>query len=130
MTNSIPTSLPFVQAGFPSPADDYIETPLDLNKLMIKHPIATFFVRVAGESMSGAGILPGDLLVVDRSLEAVSGKIIVAIVQGEFTVKRFLKKGTSFYLIAENKNYPPLKLTPEMDFQVWGVVTWVIHKAV
>lgn len=130
MTNIIPTTLPTVQAGFPSPAADYIETPLDLNKLMIKHPIATFFVRVSGDSMKGAGILPGDLLVVDRSLEACSGKIVVAVVQGEFTVKRLLKKKEIFYLMAENMDYPPLKITPEMDFQVWGVVTWVVHKAI
>lgn len=118
-----------VQAGFPSPADDYLEAALDLNELMIRHPAATFFVRVVGDSMEGAGINPGDLLVVDRAEEAVSGKIVLAVVNGEFTVKRLMKKGASVYLVAENKHYPPLKITSAMDFQVWGVVMWVVHKA-
>lgn len=130
MNKTIPLFLTTIPAGFPSPADDYIESALDLNELMIRHPLATFFVKVAGDSMEGAGILPGDMLVVDRAEEPASGKIVVAVVQGEFTVKRLLKKGSSLYLVAENKHYPPLKITPEMEFQVWGVVMWVIHKAV
>lgn len=126
----IPLLLNTVEAGFPSPAAEYVETALDLNKLMIRHPAATFFVRVSGDSMVGANISQGDLLVVDRSEEAVNNKIVVAVVRGEFMVKRLIKNERGLFLIAENKNYPPLKITPEMDFQVWGVVMWVVHKAV
>lgn len=117
-----------IAAGFPSPAEDYIEKRLDLNELMIKHPIATFFVRVAGESMVDAGIRSGDILVVDRSVSPASGKIVVAVLNGEFTVKRLVigKRGVS--LIAENKSYPTIDVTKDMDFQVWGVVTYVIHR--
>lgn len=117
-----------IQAGFPSPADEYLEGTLDLNHLLVRHPAATFFVRVEGDSMEGAGIFSGDILVVDRALEPTCGKIVVAVVRGEFTVKRLIKKGQDLFLVAENKNYPPLKITPQMDFQVWGTVTWVIHK--
>ncbi len=124
--------LPFfsegVKAGFPSPADDYIEKLLDLNELMISHPAATFFVRAEGNSMEGAGIFSGDILVVDRSLEAVSGKIIIAVVNGEFTVKKLVKKKDALYLVAENPRYPAIQITPDLDFLVWGVVTFVIHK--
>lgn len=126
-----------VDAGFPSPAEEYLEGPLDLNRLMIRHPVATFFVRVQGNSMEGAGIFSGDILVVDRAERAMSGKIIVATIQGEFTVKRLVeklveKKGhdrkKKLFLVAENKDYAPIEITPESDFQVWGVVTWVLHK--
>lgn len=124
--------LPFfiegVKAGFPSPADDYIEKLLDLNELMISHPAATFFVRAEGCSMEGAGIFSGDILVVDRSLEAVSGKIIIAVVNGEFTVKRLVKRKEALFLEAENPRYKPIQITPDLDFLVWGVVTFVIHK--
>ncbi|MCB1149609.1 MAG: translesion error-prone DNA polymerase V autoproteolytic subunit [Chlamydiia bacterium] len=123
-----PCSLPIVssdvQAGFPSPADDYIENHLDLNELMIKRPAATFFVRVEGDSMTGAGIDSGDTLVVDRSLEAADGRIIIAVINGEFTVKRFLKRGPK--LAAENPRYPDILISENLDFQVWGVVTYVI----
>ena len=117
-----------VQAGFPSPADDYIEKDLDLNELMIPHPAATFFVKVDGDSMLDAGIQSGDLLVVDRSLEATNGKIIVAIVNGEFTVKRLLIKGNSVFLAPENSKFSLIKIQPDTDFQIWGVVSYVIHK--
>jgi DNA polymerase V len=126
---SLPLFLSSVEAGFPSPAEEYLEGMLDLNKLMIKHPAATFFVRAAGDSMSGAAIHPGDILMVDRAEEAVSGKIILAVVNGEFTVKRFIKKGRNISLQPENPRYPVIEITPESDFQVWGVVTWVIHKS-
>ncbi|MCB1114131.1 MAG: translesion error-prone DNA polymerase V autoproteolytic subunit [Chlamydiia bacterium] len=125
----LPLFLSSVEAGFPSPAEEYIEGTLDLNKLMIQHPAATFFVRASGDSMQDAAINPGDILVVDRALEASSGKIVLAVVNGEFTVKRLLKKGGKLYLVPENKRFSPLLITKEMDFQVWGVVTWVIHKA-
>lgn len=125
---SIPVAGADVQAGFPSPAEDYIEKRLDLNELMIKHPAATFFVRTQGESMRDAGIQSGDILIVDRSLEPASGKLIVAVLNGEFTVKRFVKRKGKLYLVAENPDYPDICVEPDSDFQVWGVVTYVIHQ--
>lgn len=117
-----------VKAGFPSPADDYMEEKLDLNEHLIQHPAATFFVRVEGDSMKGAGILKGDLLIVDRALEASNGKIVIAVINGEFTVKRIRKVQETVFLEAENPHYPPIQIDPNWDFQVWGVVTYVIHK--
>lgn len=117
-----------VSAGFPSPAEDTIEKTLDLNELLIKHPAATFFVRVQGSSMKDAHILDGDVLIVDRAKKAVSGSIVVAILNGEFTVKRIEKKGETVWLVPENRKFPPTEIKPEMEFQVWGVVTYVIHK--
>ncbi len=119
-----------VQAGFPSPAADDEEKPLDLNSYVVEHPTATFFVKVAGDSMIGANIRRGDILVVDRSLEAQNGKIVLAVVDGEFTVKRFFKRGEMIVLEAENRDYPNIEIQPGRDFQVWGVVTFVIHKTV
>ena len=117
-----------VAAGFPSPADDYIDRGLDLNELLVQHPAATFFVRVAGDSMTGAGIHDQDILVVDRSLAAASGRIVIAIVNGELTVKRLLCRGNTLQLVAEHPDYPPLAVTEEMGFEVWGVVTAAIHR--
>ena len=116
-----------VSAGFPSPAEDYLEGKLDLNKHLIEHPAATFFVRVSGDSMLGAGIHCGDLLIVDRALEATDGRVIIAVVNGELLVKRLHIKGKYLSLIADNPNYPPLQITAETEFQTWGVVTNVIH---
>ena len=117
-----------VSAGFPSPADDYIDRMLDLNELLVQNPAATFFVRVAGDSMTGAGINHDDLLVVDRSLEPISGKIVIAVLNGELTVKRLLKNEKSCELVAENPKYSPIELTEESECEVWGVVTSVIHQ--
>jgi DNA polymerase V len=117
-----------VSAGFPSPADDHIEQALDLNEHLIKHPAATFFVRADGDSMLGAGIHPGDLLIVDRALEAREGSVIIAVVDGEFTVKRFEKRGVTMFLLPENKAYEPIEIKEGMDFEVWGVVTNSVHK--
>jgi DNA polymerase V len=114
-----------VQAGFPSPADDFVEEYLDLNRLLVRHREATFFVRVAGDSMIGAGIHSGDILVVDRSLEAMSGKIVIAIVDGELTVKRLYIHEGSILLKPENPDYPDIPVTAGLE--VWGVVTSVIH---
>jgi DNA polymerase V len=116
-----------VSAGFPSPADDFIEDKIDLNEKLIRHPAATFFVRARGSSMRGAGIADGDLLVVDRALEAKNNSVIIAVVNGEFTVKRFIKKGKKAYLLPENRSYKPIEITGDLDFTVWGVVTNVIH---
>lgn len=119
-----------VKAGFPSPADDFIEHQLDLNELIIQHPAATFFVRANGNSMLGAGIRSGDILVVDRSLTASNGKIVIALLNGEFTVKRLQvdPKGKGITLHSENEVYSPIEVPDESDFQVWGVVTYVIHR--
>jgi DNA polymerase V len=126
---TIPVATASVQGGFPSPADDYIEKSLDLNELVVRHPAATFYVRVEGNSMEGAGIYSGDILVVDRSLPSASGKIIIAILNGEFTVKRLITEGKQIFLHPENPQFQRIEVKEESDFQVWGVVTYVIHKA-
>jgi DNA polymerase V len=117
-----------VPAGFPSPADDYLDKKLDLNEYLVKHPAATFFVRVSGDSMIEAGIHDGDILIVDRSLPALDGRIIIAILDGELTVKRLRKKGQQITLVPENDLYEPIEINEFNDFEVWGVVTNVIHK--
>lgn len=124
----LPAFLSPVQAGFPSPADDYIENQLNINELVVQRPAATFFVRVEGESMADANIHSGDILVVDRSIQASSGKIVVAVINGEFTVKRFVLKNGSAYLQPENPKFPAIKIEAGAEFQIWGVVTYVIHK--
>jgi len=116
-----------VAAGFPSPADDYIEKTLDLNDLLIKKPAATFFVRAEGESMLGAGIHPNDILVVDRSIEAVVGKVVICALNGELTVKRLKSIGKEIILGAENPAYQDITVQEEVDLVIWGVVTNVIH---
>ncbi len=123
----LPLFLSRIAASFPSPADDYIDRPLDLNELLIRHKAATFFVRAQGDSMTGAGIHDGDLLVVDRAVEPVNGHIVVAALNGELTVKQMHRRGRRLRLMATNERYPPLEVTPEVDFVVWGVVTHVIH---
>lgn len=123
-----PLFLSKVPAGFPSPADDYLEGKLDLNEHLIKHKSATFFVRVAGDSMLGAGIHDGDLLIVDRALEAQNKSVVVAVVNGEFTVKRIKKQHGRVWLMPENKNYQPMEMLEGSELEVWGVVTNVIHK--
>lgn len=117
-----------VAAGFPSPGDDHWEAKLDLNEHLIQHPAATFFVRVSGDSMIGAGINDGDVLVVDRSLVCKESSIIIAVVNGELTVKRFFKRGAVIALVSENPKYQDIIVTEEMDFRIWGIVTTVIHK--
>jgi DNA polymerase V len=117
-----------VPCGFPSPADDYVEAALDLNELVIAHPEATFYVRVSGDSMKHAAISPGDVLVVDRALLPGDQDIVVALIDGEFTVKRLCRKGKATYLVAANPAYAPVRVTGAMQFQVWGVVTYCIHR--
>jgi len=117
-----------VAAGFPSPADDHLEATLDLNQYLIRRPSATFFVRASGDSMINAGINNDDILVVDRSLEARHGDIIIAALNGELTVKRLHCRDTKVALKPENPNYPMLDITEEMNFHIWGVVTSVIHQ--
>jgi DNA polymerase V len=117
-----------VSAGFPSPAADYEENKLDLNKYLVKHPAATFFVRVIGDSMVGASISCGDLLIVDRSLEPRDKSVIIAVVNGELTVKRIRIRKGKIALVPENEKYPDQEIAEDTDFEVWGVVTSVIHQ--
>jgi DNA polymerase V len=119
-----------VSAGFPSPADDYLDLPIDLNEFLIKHPAATFYVRVKGNSMEGAGIRNGDLLIVDRAEDPRNKSIVLGVIDGEFTVKRIKKKGSDLYLMPDNPEFKPIKINDNMDFQVWGVVTYVVHKPI
>ena len=124
---ALPIFLGRLPAGFPSPADDYLEGKLDLNRHLIKHPAATFFVRVTGDSMIGAGIHSGDLLVVDRSLEAADKNVVVAVLDGDLTVKRLFKQNGVLRLLPENLNYQPIEITAQQTIEIWGVVTSVIH---
>jgi DNA polymerase V len=116
-----------VSAGFPSPASDYIEERLDLNEHLVKHPAATFFVRADGDSMQGAGIYNGDILVVDRSLEPADMCVVIATLESEFTVKRLRISNGKATLQPENQKYRPMEITEDSDFKIWGVVTYVIH---
>ena len=132
----LPLFITPVPAGFPSPAEEYSDTKLDLNRHLIGNPNSTFFVAIIGDSMVDADIRSGDIAIVDRSIEANSGDIIVAIVDNEFTIKRLeIRLGKTKYeqptvrLLAENKDFEPIEVTQNMTFQVWGVVTYTIHKA-
>ena len=125
---SIPIFSSRVQAGFPSPADDHLEDQLDLNKHLIHHQEATFFVRAQGESMLNAGIHPGDILIVDKSLPAKSGKIVIAVVDGEFTVKRLHKYKGKVSLKAENSEFEDIEIQEGSELIIWGIVTSTIHQ--
>lgn len=127
-SNAVPFYSSTVRAGFPSPADDYIEDNLDLSQYLIKRPAATFIVRVSGDSMIKAGIFPGSLLVVDRSIKPTDGKIVIAALVGDLTVKRLSIKSNSVKLIAENDDYAPISITGDLDMVIWGVVTSVIQE--
>ena len=126
-STELPLFLANISAGFPSPADDYIDKKLDLNEFLIKHPAATFFVRVEGESMINAGIHSGDILIVDRAAHPNNDNVVIAVLEGELTVKRIRRKRGKLYLVADNPEFAPLEITTEMNFEVWGVVTYVIH---
>ncbi|MGZ5029556.1 MAG: LexA family protein [Methylobacter sp.] len=116
-----------VAAGFPSPADDYVEKTLDLNELLVQKPAATFFVRAQGLSMIGAGIHHNDILVVDRSIEPVSGKVVICALNGELTVKRLERGNNKWKLKAENPDYSDITVFEDLELVIWGVVTNVIH---
>ena len=116
-----------VAAGFPSPADDYLDRPLDFNALLIENPAATFAVRIAGESMTGAGLYPGDIAVVNRARAPVSGNVILALVDGDFTIKRYRKRGAHIRLTAENPKFSDIVISEGATFEVWGVVTHSIR---
>ncbi len=125
-----PLELPYIDsgisAGFPSPALDFIDLSIDLNKHLIKHPSATFYGRVKGDSLTDAGIHDGDLLIIDRSLEPKDGKIAVCIIDGEFTAKRIKVEKDTLWLVPENKSYKPIQINEHNDFYIWGMVTHVI----
>ena len=116
-----------VEAGFPSPADDHLDEMLDLNEHLIKNPAATFMVRAKGDSMINAGIRSGDLLVVDKSLEAADEDIVIALIDGHFTVKRLRRSGGTLRLVPENPSHSPIVINSETNVEIWGVVTNVIH---
>lgn len=126
-----PYQIPFyesrVAAGFPSPASDGQEGEIDLNTMLVRHPASTFLVRVQGESMIGAGIHPNDVLVVDRSIQATNGKVVIAVIDGEMTVKRLSRRQGRVLLLPENPSFPPIEISEQQAFMVWGVVTSVIH---
>ncbi len=117
-----------IAAGFPSPAEEYVEIALDLNKELIKHPASTFYARVKGDSMVDAGIQDGDLLVIDKALEPKEGSIAVCYLDGEFTVKRLAVREECVYLMPANAEFKPIRITEENEFLVWGLVAYVIHK--
>lgn len=116
-----------VSAGFPSPADDYVESPLSLDELVTRRPESTFFVRASGESMLGAGIRNGDILVVDRVEDPRPGAVVIAMVSGEMLVKRLSKGGEHWFLEAANPSYQSIEITEELECVIWGVVTHVLH---
>lgn len=125
----IPLFTAGVSAGFPSPADDFVDRSLDLNEFLIRHPSATYFVKVEGTSMIGSGIHPGDILIVDRAIEPSDSSIVIAVLNGEFLVKRFRRDSNGCRLLSENPSYKAIELKEGMHLEVWGVVTYVIHKA-
>lgn len=117
-----------IRAGFPSPAEDYLEQNVCLQDLLIEHPAATFLVRVEGDSMRDAGILDGDIAVVDRAIAPAGDKIVVAVVDGEFTIKRLIYRGGRCFLESANPAYAPIEITEGTENAVWGVITSVIHR--
>jgi DNA polymerase V len=130
---AVSAALPFysslISAGFPSPADDHLQNKLDLNAPLVKHPAATFFVRVQGESMCDANVHEGDILVVDKAEPVTHNKIVVAILNGEYVCKRLYKRGGVLRLMPENPAFKPIEITDGMDFEIWGVVTHILHEA-
>lgn len=129
---SVPLEIPLaesgVHAGFPSPADDFLEGSLDLNRLVIRHPEATFFARVEGDSMKDEGIVEGDILVVDKSIEPYDGCLAVAVIDGEFTLKRVRMEPDKILLVPANPKYKVIEIFPDNEFSVWGVVRYVVKK--
>jgi DNA polymerase V len=124
----IPFFMMPVAAGFPSPADDFMEPGLDFNQYLIRHPAATYCLRVSGESMLGAGIHNGDLLVIDKAIPPEHGKVVIASLDGRFTCKRLIKDKGRYFLFADNETFKPIALTDGNDWEVWGVATYVIHR--
>ena len=127
-TRLLPLANEAISAGFPSPAEDYIELGIDLNKYLVKNPISTFFLRVSGNSMNNAGIYSNDLLIIDRSINPNPNDIVVALLDGEFTLKRLIKKQDSYYLKADKENYPAINLYEYVEIEIWGVAIYSIHE--
>ena len=117
-----------VSAGFPSPAEDHLDLSLDLNEYIVKHPSSTFYIYAKGDSMIDSNIQDGDLMVVDKSINPNNKSIVIAVINGEFTVKRILYIDKKMYLSHDNQKYNPIEITTDMDFEIWGVVTHVIHQ--
>ena len=124
---SIPIANECISAGFPSPADDYLDIGIDLNEQLIRNPESTFFLRVSGYSMTEAGINDGDLLIIDRSIDPRPGRIVVAVLDGNFTLKRLTLRSEKLYLEAANPNYPSIDITLYQNVQIWGVAIYSIH---
>ena len=127
LSHLLPLYISGVNAGFPSPAEDHTDLNLDLNEHLIQHPSATFYVYARGDSMIDSGIYDGDLLIVDRALEPANNSIVIAIVNGEFTVKKIIKNNNKLYLMPNNVNYTSIEITSDTNFEIWGVVTYTIH---
>ena len=127
-SRSIPLTSNSISAGFPSPADDFKEIRISLDRELVKNEEATFYARVSGNSMENAGLSDGDLIVIDKSLNPENNKIAVCFLDGEFTVKRIIKRKQNLYLKPENKNYKEIKISSENDLLIWGIVTFVIKK--
>lgn len=128
MHNEFPSPSSPIPIGFSSVIDEAAELALDLNRLCIKHPNATFFVRVKGDSMERAGIYSNDILIVDRAVTPTSGRVVVAVFNGEFIVRRLRLDESAQFLVAENPHYSPIQIKKESDFSIWGVVTYVLHQ--
>jgi DNA polymerase V len=124
---TIPLMAVTASCGFPSPADDYLDRPLDFNELIIENPAATFAVRVTGESMTGAGIFPGDIAVINRARNPADRSIVLALLDGEFTIKRYRRRGAHTWLQAENPNFSDIEIAEGSSFEVWGVVSRVVR---
>ncbi|MEA1972814.1 MAG: translesion error-prone DNA polymerase V autoproteolytic subunit [Candidatus Cloacimonadota bacterium] len=128
MRLQLPLFADTVQAGFPSPAEDYIEDHIDLNQYLIKHPQATFFIKVSGNSMIDAGIFNDDILIIDRAIDPIANKVVIAVIDGELTIKRLKKKNGKWFLKAENQDYEDIHFLEEEDLLIWGVAIYSIHK--
>jgi DNA polymerase V len=126
----IPIYASYISAGFPSPADDYLEDKIDLSKYLIQNPTSTFMMKVKGNSMIDAHINDGDLLVIDKALKPADGYPVVCFLDGEFTVKTFKLIDGKAFLMPANPAYKPIEVTDDMDMRVWGVVVWILHKPV
>lgn len=127
-TVKIPLLASYISAGFPSPADDYLEERIDIGKHLIQSPASTYMMRVKGNSMVDANIHEGDILIIDRAQKAADGLPVICILEGEFTVKTFKRIKDKAFLMPANPTYKPIEITEEMDMRVWGVVVWVLHK--
>lgn len=117
-----------IRAGFPSPAQDYMEQAIDLNKELIRHPASTFYGRIVGDSMKDEGIEEGDILIIDKSLELIDGDLAVCFINREFTVKRVKLEKDFAWLVPSNPDYQPIKVTKDDDFTIWGIVTYTVKK--